>query len=178
MTGGDLEPRTLGWPETGEAYREDSPADMAALAHRAGTLASVMRALKSRADAQLRDVLQSRAQVKMQVGEFDVEQRPGSPAYNVDTLREGLLDAGMDPDAVEGLFVVEIKVRDGQALNQLATRNADYARAIATATTRSQGQVKVKPRPAAVPAPRTPDHIREHVAEDRRAEAAARARGI
>lgn len=177
---GDLE-RRLTFPAipiaAGEVCDVTDPAQAALWSMHLSRLWGEIRRLKEQCDDALRAELAQTGRTSMIVsGDLEVFEGPGKADYDGEALARALLDAGIDKDEVAAMFRPQL--RDARELGKLERRNDMVAKAAEAARTRGRGGIKVRQKGQHAVAPRTPDSIRDHVADDRRAEAAARARGI
>jgi hypothetical protein len=84
--------------------------------------------IKSRADERVRDTLARRGEKSMVAGRWQAVESAGTTTYiNPAGLRAALIAAGMDADAADQFFTLE--VTNGTQLKAVAARNAAYAEA-------------------------------------------------
>lgn len=178
-------PTTATAPITGEVYDLTDIDQAAALSSWCSSVWGQLRTAKDRADAALRQRMLAGLVTSLQTENHEVTTGAGKAEYDADAMHDALMTLaedpanGIDPAAVEALFVFERRVVDGRELNKLASRDTVIGQVIAAHTKRGPGAIKVKRRPAAqAPAPVTPAYIQEQAAQITREESEARARGI
>jgi len=178
-------PTTATAPITGEVYDLTDTDQAAALSSWCSSVWGQLRTAKDLADAALRGRMLAGLVTSLQTENHEVTTGAGRAEYGADAMHDELMTLaedpanGIDPAAVEALFVVERRVVDGRELNKLAGRHTLIGQVVAKHTKRGPGAIKVKRRPAAqAPAPVTPQYIRDEAAQITRESDDAAARGI
>jgi hypothetical protein len=131
------------WQRALLSWGTGDPAPLLELGASLSEARALIYRIKERCDERVRDTLQRRGERSMVAGQWSAEEKTATASYiDPPGLRAELISAGMDADAADQFF--ELKVRDARKLQTLASRNDDYAQALAGHTKRGNPTVSYK----------------------------------